>query len=62
MAKKVNKTKKNEQNQIMKSIIEELRAKNPYPEDTHTSAQGKFGREVWNDCCDTLDKLAEEEK
>jgi hypothetical protein len=47
------------------SIIKELRMENPYPSDIFTGKTeegkiGQFGKKVWNNCLDELEKSLKE--
>jgi len=47
---------KNLQNKL-ENVAEKLRKRNPYPKDVFVSKMGKFGRKVWNCCCDELEEM-----
>lgn len=46
---------------VRKDVAEELRKRNPYPEDVFVSKMGKFGRRVWNCCCDELEEILKDD-
>jgi hypothetical protein len=41
--------------------VEKVKKDNPYPEDIFQSLHGKFGRLVWNNCCEELKERILEE-
>ncbi|GAG13734.1 unnamed protein product [marine sediment metagenome] len=44
-------------------IINEMKKRNPYPEDIFVSKKGKAARNSWNVCCeDIITRILEEKK
>jgi len=46
---------------VRKDVVKELRKRNPYPEDVFISEMGKFGKKIWNCCCDELEEILKDD-